>query len=82
MDLPVNMEALKRQAADALESADYDKFIDLVSNASGLMSYAGDSLSSIIYDSGRAFLAGDKTAAETAAVIQSRASVYLAEKAG
>ena len=82
MDLPVNMEALKRQAADALEGADYDKFIDLVSNASGLMSYAGDSLRSIIYDSGKAFLAGDKTAAETAAVIQSRASVYLAEKAG
>ncbi len=57
----------------------FDTAWDLLTNAN-LMYYRDDTIPDIILEEADAFFAGDKTAEETASILQSRVSIYLAEQ--
>lgn len=80
--IPVNLEAAKRLAAEVLTEEEVDELLDLMSHTKYAENYTDDPLHEIITTCGAAYLAGDKTLEETVDLIQSRASVYMAEKYG
>lgn len=80
--IPVNLEAMKRLAAKELTEEEVNELIGLMSRTKYARNDTDDPLKEIIQTCGAAYLAGDKTLEETVALIQSRASVYMAEKYG
>lgn len=79
--MAVTLEALHRTAAE-LSQEELQLLDDLLSRTTKAVMNGDETLRSIISDGGMAFLNGDKTAGEAAALIQSRASIYLAEQFG
>ncbi len=79
--LPVNAEALSRLSA-ALAPEDAEKLNALLAGIRTALNYADEPLRQIILTGAQSYLSGDKTAEESAALVQSRASVYMAEKYG
>ena len=88
--LPIYKPTLEKQLTNAgkegaapviLNSTDKRMFLALVSSIENVSLY-DDTLLDIIKSEFSAFMNGDKTAEEAAKLIQSRASIYLAEQAG
>lgn len=88
--LPVYLPALQEKIERAkknddlpvkMTDADAKLFLDLVSAVENTALYDEAILNIILSESG-AFFAGDKTAEQTAALVQSRASIYVAEQYG
>ena len=86
--LPVYLPLLKAKAASVIASEDYpvqmtetdaQRFFDLVAAIDNVAIY-DETVLSIIEDVSGAFFDGAKTAEETAALIQSRASIYVGER--
>lgn len=80
--LPVNLDALMREAEAVLSEDELLLLEDLLSSTKYTENYSDSAIRDIIMECGKAYLAGDKTADETAAMIQSKASIYLAEQYG
>lgn len=79
---PVLYDAFERQTARWLDETQTAALDALLRDTTAAQSYADAPLYDIIYAGGQSYLSGDKTAEEAAALIQSRASVYMAEKYG
>ena len=62
-----------------MEQAQYDLFMDLYERTDGVASW-NEEISSIIRTECEAFFAGQKTAEETARLIQDRAGLYVFEQ--
>lgn len=83
---PVRKEAFEKQIEAAKEEGylsnaeDEAAFRNLILHSRMEQSGLDDSMIRIIYEESGAFFAGDKTAEETAAVIQNRMELYLKEK--
>lgn len=80
--LAANYDAFRRRAAQELGEDTCAALDALLRDITAAQSYADAPLYDIIYAGGQSYLSGDKTAEEAAALIQSRASVYMAEKYG
>lgn len=78
--IPVNLEAAKQLASKELSKEEVGQLIDLMSTTKYAKNYTDEPLYEIIMTNGLAYLAGDKTLEETVSLIQSRASMYMAEK--
>lgn len=65
----------------AMSEADAEKFLSFLGSIDQVAIY-DESILDIIMEEAGAFFAGDKTAEETAALIQSRASLYMSEQYG
>lgn len=88
--LPVYLPSLKNKVELAkkdddlpvkLTDADGEAFLDLVSSVENTSMY-DDAIMSIIMNESGALFAGNRTAEQTAALIQSRAGLYVAEQYG
>ena len=80
--LAANYYAFRRRAAQELGEDTCAALDALLRDTTAAQSYADAPLYDIIYAGGQSYLSGDKTAEEAAALVQSRASVYMAEKYG
>jgi len=79
--MPVTVDAMHRLAA-GLSSEELQILDELLAHTTKAVMNGDDVLRGIILDGGQAFLSGDKSAGEAAALIQSRAAIYLAEQYG
>lgn len=80
--LPVNKKAFMRRAEASLNPTQIDLLLNLVEKTEFAENTADSILREIIMSSGQAYIAGDKSLEETIALIQSRASIYMAEQYG
>lgn len=80
-ELPVNAEALER-AASSLDDSELSKLNSLLENTKNAKICCDEDLKQIILSVGQAYLAGDKSLDEAVSLIQSKASVYMAEQYG
>lgn len=80
--MPVNYDALKRLAETNAKPEDRELLYDLLNRTKYAKGFADDGLREIIISSGQGYLAGEKTLEETVSLIQSRASIYVAEQYG
>ena len=80
--IPVNLEAAKQLASTVLTEEEVGQLVDLMSSTKYARNTTDEPLQEIILSAGLAYLAGDKSLEETVAQIQSRASMYMAEKYG
>ena len=86
--IPVRYEALRRlgEKEFAANGADVEECMTVLENllksTHYVMAYSDEPLKDIILECGMSFLNGERTAEEAAALIQSRASVYMAEQYG
>ena len=62
-----------------LSQADADVILDLIENTHSVYSYDQD-IMNIITDEVAAFFAGEKSAEDTAAMVQSRVNLYVQEQ--
>lgn len=82
-DFPVIMEAFeRRENKSTMPKQYYQMLVGLLENTDRAAKFSDYTLQKIIVDSGTAYLAGDRSAEETAALIQKRASLYVSEKYG
>lgn len=80
--LAANYDAFRRRAAQELGEDTCAALDALLHSTTAALRYADAPLCTAIASAAASFLSGDKTAEEAAALIQSRASVYMAEKYG
>lgn len=80
--IPSNYEAAKRLAEEISTEDGKIAFYDLLNRTTFSQAFIDDGLREIIVSSGMSYLAGDKTLEETVSLIQSRASIYVAEQYG
>lgn len=80
--LAANYDAFRRRAAQELGEDTCAALDALLRSTTAALRYADAPLCTAIASAAASFLSGDKTADEAAALIQSRASVYMAEKYG
>lgn len=80
--LAANYDAFRRRAAQELGEDSCAALDALLHSTTAALRYADAPLCTAIASAAASFLSGDKTADEAAALIQSRASVYMAEKYG
>ncbi len=80
--LPVHVEALRRQAEAGSTEAGREALYGLLERTKYAETFSDDALREIIISSGQSYLNGDKSLEETAQLVQSRASVYVAEQYG
>ncbi|MGN1004544.1 MAG: hypothetical protein ACI4O5_06865 [Oscillospiraceae bacterium] len=80
--IPINFEAMQRLAHDYLTEEETQILTDLVRETKFVENHTDRPLREIIVSAAQPYFAGDKTLEETVALIQSRASVYMAEKYG
>lgn len=80
--LPVNFEALKRLAEASSTQAGCAALYDLLDKTKYAETFADEELQNIIVSSGMSYISGDKSLEETIGLIQSRASIYVAEQYG
>ncbi len=81
-NLPVNMEAFQRIAESALNQNEVELLVGLIESTNYAENTSDTELQDIIYDSGLAYISGDKQLEETIDLIQSRASLYMSERYG
>ncbi len=89
MGLTARKDVMQQQIEDAIASTaqtdspysqeDGTRLLDLINQASGKQLW-DTTIEDIVNEETAAFFAGDKTAADTAAVIQNRVSIYLSEQ--
>lgn len=80
--LAANYDAFRRLAARELGEDTCAALDALLHSTTAALRYADAPLCTAVASAAASFLSGDKTAEEAAALIQSRASVYMAEKYG
>lgn len=80
--LAANYDAFRRRAAQELGEDTCAALDALLCSTTAALRYADAPLCTAVASAAASFLSGDKTAEEAAALIQSRASVYMAEKYG
>lgn len=80
--LAANYDAFRRRAAQELGEDTCAALDALLHSTTAALRYADAPLCTAVASAAASFLSGDKTAEEAAALIQSRASVYMAEKYG
>ena len=80
--LPVISDALERVANTNLGRLEINVLEELVNNTTKAISYGDQQIRSIIVEAGNGYLSGGRTIEDTVAAIQSRISVYVAEKTG
>lgn len=80
-DVIDNQIAQYQRGEDAVSQAEVDKFYDLL-NGITVVGGSDEALLSIIKEEADYYFDGQRTAAETAQIVQNRASLYLAEKYG
>lgn len=80
--LAANYDAFRRRAAQELGEDTCAALDALLRSTTAALRYADAPLCTAVASAAASFLSGDKTAEEAAALIQSRASVYMAEKYG
>ena len=64
----------------AMTQAEADKILDLISETTAVSVNADQQLLSIITEEAEAYFAGQRSAQDAAAMIQSRASIYVSEQ--
>jgi len=79
--LPVNIQALQRLMDESVRPEAQEKFYALLDRTHYAKTVNDTALREIILENGEAFLRGDKSLDEAAKLIQSKASIYLAERA-
>ena len=80
--LPVNMEALKRLAEASSTEAGREELYGLLEKTKYAETFSDEPLREIIVESGQSYLNGGKSLEETVRLIQSKASIYVAEQYG
>ena len=80
--LAANYDAFRRRAAQELGEDTCAALDALLHSTTAALRYADAPLCTAVASAAASFLSGDKTAEEAAALIQSRASVYMVEKYG
>ena len=80
--LAANYDAFRRLAARELGEDSCAALDALLHSTTAALRYADAPLCTAVASAAASYLSGDKTAEEAAALIQSRASVYMAEKYG
>ena len=80
--LAANYDAFRRRAAQELGEDTCAALDALLHSTTAALRYADAPLCTAVASAAASFLSGNKTADEAAALIQSRASVYMAEKYG
>lgn len=78
--MPVLYEVMEDYNRQNYSEEQYRAFLSLLERTGSAVAYRDETLRLIIMDEGRAYLAGDKSAAEAARQIQSRISIYMAEQ--
>jgi len=80
--LPVNYDAFRHLATASLDSDSYEALMDLLKITKVAESYNDQPIRDLVFSCGIEYLNGSKTLEETVRLIQSRASIYMAEKYG
>lgn len=80
--MPVIYDIVKEISSRTASEKDIASFYDLLERTKYAELYGDDTLREIIIDSSQAYLVGEKTLEETAQLIQSKASLYVAEQFG
>lgn len=80
--MPVVYDVLKETSSLIADEKDTAAFYDLLERTKYAELYGDATLREIIIDSSQAYLNGEKTLKETAQLIQSKASIYVAEQYG
>lgn len=80
--LPVNVEALERLAEASSSENGRKALYALLEKTKYAETFSDDTLREIIISSGQSYLNGDKSLEETVQLIQSKASIYVAEQYG
>ena len=57
-----------------------DEYMDIIANTTATVANADEQLMAIISEEAEAFFNGQRTAEDAAAMIQSRASIYVSEQ--
>lgn len=81
-DLPVNYEALKRRAEASLSETGLQLMDELLERTKYASTYSDQGLRDIIVSGAQGYIAGGRTLEDTVDIIQSKASIYMAEKYG
>jgi len=81
-NIPVNAQALQHKAESELSEEGQASLADLLSNVRYAEKLNDKALISILVDSGQGYVYGDKAIENTIDLIQSRASIYIAEQYG
>ncbi len=81
-NIPVNARALQHKAESELSKESQGLLVDLLSTVSYAEKLNDKALIRIIVDSGQGYVYGDKAIEDTVDMIQSRASIYMAEQYG
>lgn len=80
--LPVIGAVMRHRAEEELSEEDAAKLYALMESIQDAETFSSQSLHAIIQETGEAYLSGDKTLDEAVALIQSRASLWVAEQYG
>ena len=80
--MPVIYDVLKESSSNTANKKYTEAFYALLERTKYAELYGDATLREIIIDSSQAYLAGEKTLKETTQLIQSKASVYVAEQCG
>ena len=80
--LPVNYDALKRLAEASSTEEGCNALYELLNKTKYAKTFTDIELENIIISSGQSYINGDKSLAETIELIQSKASIYVAEQYG
>lgn len=80
--IPVNQSAMQRQAEAVLSETEVQQLLGLLSSTAISARCRNQQIMDIIFESGRAYLAGDKGLNETVDMIQAKVSIYLSEQGG
>lgn len=78
--LPVNVQALERLLDAQVDDQIKEQFFAFLERVNYAQTCQNEKLREIILENGEAFLRGDKSLEETVKLIQSKASLYLAEQ--
>ena len=78
--IPTNMEALEYCFENIMKPEDARQLRTLIDTEPQVINAVKQHLIEMIKESAQAYFGGDKSLGETASLIQSRASIYLAEK--
>ena len=78
--IPTNMAAFERLVLTPAEKGDDELLLGLVNATEVVITHSQTPLREIIFSAGQAYLTGDRSLEDTVDIIQSRASIYVAEK--
>lgn len=79
-NISTTVDAFEREAAAVLSDENAQKVFNLLQSTTKAVRYSDTVLTDMLKTAIQAYISGDKTIEETVALIQSRASIYLAEQ--